>query len=505
MSTRLKNGAYKIILLGLAALIAACSGDASAARSGLMLIDQPTPQATLPAPGGRPDVALPTPPFPARPLYAAGQLVDYTAQDGDTIPLLAWRFNTTPDAILEANPFIPPSTVIMPPGMPMKIPIYYQPFWGSPYQILPDSLFVNGPAQSRFDTRAFLKSRSTWLNDYTTFASDTNMDAATVIDYLARHYSISPRLLLALLEYRTGALSKPTTDLEEQDFALGLRNWDQKGLFNQLAWAADRLNDFYYRYRAMHVAPIEHKDGRIERIDPWQNAASVSLILFFNDILDTPDYYRAIGPDGFARTYRQVFGDPWQNLQPHLPGSLAQPELTLPFEPGKVWAYTGGPHTGWGTLEPYAAIDFAPPSGASGCQTNDNWVTAMTEGLALPSEVGEVILDLDKDGDIRTGWVIYQLHVASDGRIPPGTVVKRGDRVGHPSCEGGHATGTHVHIARLYNGEWMQADGMLPFVMEGWSVRAGTEPYLGQLTRNAQVVTACVCSNHKSFIQTERK
>lgn len=32
----------------------------------------------------------------------------------------------------------------MPPGMPMKIPIYYLPFWSSSYKVLPDSLFVNG-------------------------------------------------------------------------------------------------------------------------------------------------------------------------------------------------------------------------------------------------------------------------------------------------------------------------------------------------------------------------
>jgi hypothetical protein len=35
--------------------------------------------------------------------------------------------------------------------------------------------------------------------------------------------------------------------------------------------------------------------------------------------------------------------------------------------------------------------------------------------------------------------------------------VKTGDRIGHPSCEGGAANATHVHIARRYNGEWIPA------------------------------------------------
>src|SRR5512139_4123197 len=86
-------------------------------------------------------------PFPTRPAYEPAALVDYVAQTGDTLPTLAARFNTTIEEILAVNTFIPSTATTMPPGMPMKIPIYYQPFWGTPYQIIPDSLFINGPAQ----------------------------------------------------------------------------------------------------------------------------------------------------------------------------------------------------------------------------------------------------------------------------------------------------------------------------------------------------------------------
>lgn len=100
--------------------------------------------------------ALPEPtPFPTRPEYAPGELVDYTAQTGDTLPALAARFNTTVPQILNANPFIPTTATTMPPGMPMKIPIYYKPLWGTPYQIIPDGLFVNGPSQIGFAVRSF--------------------------------------------------------------------------------------------------------------------------------------------------------------------------------------------------------------------------------------------------------------------------------------------------------------------------------------------------------------
>ncbi|MEJ2597972.1 MAG: hypothetical protein P8Z00_06530 [Anaerolineales bacterium] len=62
--------------------------------------------------------------------------------------------------------------------------------------------------------------------------------------------------------------------------------------------------------------------------------------------------------------------------------------------------------------------------------------------------------------------------------------------MGHPSCQGGAATGKHVHLARKYNGEWLAADGPLPMVLGGWRVVAGERIYQGQLVKGEQVVTA---------------
>ena len=59
------------------------------------------------------------------------------------------------------------------------------------------------------------------------------------------------------------------------------------------------------------------------------------------------------------------------------------------------------------------------------------------------------------------------MHVA-ERTVYLGTWVENNTPLGHPSCEGGQATGTHVHIARKYNGEWLAADGPLPMVLSGW-------------------------------------
>lgn len=439
-------------------------------------------------------------PFPTRPAYEPGELIDYIAQSGDTLPALAIRFNTTVEEILAANDFIPADATTMPPGMPMKIPIYYLSFWGSQYQILPDSLFINGPAQSDFDTQAFVDASPGWLKDTKSFASGKNLQGGEIIDLIASNFSISPRVLLALLEYELGALSQPQLPLfTNPDYPLGYEVLTHRGLYMQLVWAANLLNQGYYGWRVGAMTNFDLPDGSFERFDPWQNAATVALQHYFlQGENDLQVYRRNIGPDGFAFTYQKLFGDPWMEVQPHIEGSLQQPTMVLPFEAGKTWAYTGGPHTGWGSGLPFAAIDFAPPSEASGCVQSQEWVTAVADGVVTHHDTGVLELDLDGDGDPRTGWVVLYLHIATRDKAPVGKIVRAGEPLGHPSCEGGTSTGTHIHIARKYNGEWIAADGRLAFNLEGWLAENGKTPYEGYLRRFSELVTACTCSNAAS-------
>ena len=464
--------------------------------------DTQVAQAEGDAPVGGGDF-MPTP-FPTRPLHGPGELVDYTAQTGDTQSVLAARFNTSVEEILEANSFIPPTATTMPPGMPMQIPIYYMPLWGTPYQILPDSQFVNGPAQVDFDSGDFVSGYTGWLSTYRAYAAGGTRSGAEIIEYVALRYSVSPRLLLALVEYQAGGLSDPVLPDDLQDYPLGYPDWEHKGVYLQLVWAANLLNNGYYRYRTMDLNELEFSDGRIERIDPWQNAGTVALQNYFNTIFDYDVYTVAVAPEGFAQQYKELFGDPWENLEPHIPGSMVQPQFILPFEPGEVWALTSGPHSGWGKEDPLAALDFAPPSVRGGCVKSDIWATAVAPGVVVRSEQGVVMLDLDGDGDERTGWNIFYLHIETRDRAALGAHLEQGDRIGHPSCEGGASTGTHIHLARKFNGEWMPAEGILGYNLEGWTAHNGSEPYLGTLTRGSQTITACTCSNAASFVKSDR-
>jgi len=82
------------------------------------------------------------------------------------------------------------------------------------------------------------------------------------------------------------------------------------------------------------------------------------------------------------------------------------------------------------------------------------------------------------------------MHLAQKDRAAVGTFVNTNDRIGHPSCEGGASTGTHVHLARMYRGEWIGAGDPFPLVLSGWMAMPGEKPYQSTLVKGDQVVTA---------------
>ena len=148
-------------------------------------------------------------------------------------------------------------------------------------------------------------------------------------------------------------------------------------------------------------------------------------------------------------------------------------------------------------------MDFAPAADKTGCNSTPTWITAAAPGLVVRSSKGVVVVDLDGDGSEQTGWNILYLHVANTDRVQKGQWVDINNRIGHASCEGGIATGTHLHLARKYNGEWVIADGPIPFVLSGWTAIAGDKPYQGKLVRGDQIITADVNGQLKALIFRE--
>lgn len=438
-----------------------------------------------------------------RPKYMPGELVDYTVMDGDTLPALAVRFNTSEKEIREANPVLPEHTTTLPQGLPLRIPIYYRNSWGSPYKILADAQYVNGPADKGFSARSFTDRQPGWFKYFNVWSNNANQRGGELVDYIGSYYSISPKLLLAILEYMTGALTSPVflNDFNTSN-VLGFEGEKYQSLSAQFNQLAEFFNDRYYRYKSGEFTEYELRDGTLVRIDPWLNACSAVLQAYFAKVLTPDRYYRAIGPDGFIRTYKQLFGDcpSPDDFPAHLPGSLEQIELRLPFKDGEAWTYTGGPHTAWGSTRPYAAVDFAPPAQEHGCFISNAEVIAPHSGTIVRTGVGMAMLDMDDDRDERTGWVLLMLHLKTESIPPVGTHVETGDVLGHPSCDGGTSSGTHVHIARKYNGEWIEAGGIIPLNLDNWITENGAVKYEGIMRRFSSYVIASTSSEYFSRI-----
>jgi murein DD-endopeptidase MepM/ murein hydrolase activator NlpD len=264
-----------------------------------------------------------------------------------------------------------------------------------------------------------------------------------------------------------------------------------------MLWMAEQLTIGYYGWRSGDLTTITLRGDFHSRVDMYQNAGTVGLQYLLAQFLSKEEFEAAAGPGGFAQTYAALWGDPWAAAADVLPGNLAQPDLQLPFEPRQKWAFTGGPHPAWGTAGlpwPWSALDFAP-AGISGCANSAEWVTASADGYVVRSDDNMVLLNLQGEDTEQAGWVLFYFHVADRDRVRAGAAVKAGDPLGHPSCEGGRSTGTHVHLARKYNGEWIPADGVVPFVLGGWQAQSKGTAYQGRMVRLGAWVEAATASS----------
>jgi murein DD-endopeptidase MepM/ murein hydrolase activator NlpD len=483
---------FLLLMIGL--LLISCSSPTTAS---LPPTATPEPPATQPiATEHAPASSLIPTPLPTRTRWDFGEALPYSIQSGDTLYTIAIHFNTTIEAIRQLNPGITYGDLtILPPGEPLNIPANYVPLMGPSYKIIPDSELIYSPGQSNFALKSTIMEYNGFLSRYADYVDEKMRPSWEVIELVARDYSINPRLLLALVEYRSGALTRQGVS----DFTYPLGHTDplKSGLYKQLVWAATILSQGYYDWRYGNLVEVMTKDGALERLDFWQNAGTVALHKLFAELMTADEFSKAISPDGLGTTYTQLFGDPFKYEVTLYPAYTQQPTLELPFQPGRVWSFTGGPHPAWGEGNdtPWAAVDLAPPAVGIGCGYSSEWVTAMADGVIARSQEAAVVLDLDGDGNEHTGWVVFYYHMSLDALPPVGKQVKLGDPLGHGSCDGGLATGTHVHVARRFNGEWIPTDGPLPFVMSNWTVHTGSEAYLGTLTFDlpAMEITACLC------------
>jgi LasA protease len=449
----------------------------------------PPPAEPILEPSGRVHLGLRTP-LPGEGLQGAAISKDsfeYETQPGDTLPALALRFGVEPDQIASAAS-IPPYTLIDP-GQLLYIPNTLSDEVLYPWALLPDSEIVYSPSAADFDIAGYISQAGGYLSTYSETIDGEYYTAAQSVERAALETSTNPRILLSALEFQSGWVRgnpRSTNTLYPMGFVVS----KYEGLYKQLILTQRQLTIGYYGWRTGSYTQLPLGI----RVHPELNAGSVAVQHLFSVLYKEDNWRQALyGPDNFTRLHTDMFGDPWARaaqVEPLFHAGIQQPALELPFRAGEPWNLTGGPHAAWGIGSAQGGLDFRSFTPGTrlhrlrcvGCGCRAGNRNSLGNGL--------VVLDLDGDGKEQTGWSLLYLHIATTNRAASGTYLNSDDSIGHPSCEGGVSTGTHIHLARKYNGEWIAADGPLPFTLSGWVAFAGEKNYQGGLIKGSEIVSA---------------
>jgi LasA protease len=457
-----------------------------------------TPSATLIA--TTPDSTRPRDPNLAA-MGEGWEAFSYQVQVGEDLGIIGARYGVSIEQMRAANGFN--GTEVLLPNQRILIPQRVQ-STSPALKLIPDSELVYGPSTVGFDVEAFVnRYKRGYLYGYTEVVNGETITGAQLIQRAAQSYSVNPRLLLALLEYQTGWLTDDAPVGNGLLYPFGRTQGGTERLYRQLGWAATALNAGFYNWREAKLGLLILGDGTRVGLSDGLNAGTVALhYLFSLTTVNETQWNGSVDARGFIRTYTRLFGDPFENaVEPLLPETLTQPELLLPWQGGETWFYSGGPHASFGSGSPWGAVDFLPPGRVAGCAVSPNWVTSAASGVVARSREGQVLLDLDRDGNEQTGWVILYLHLATLDRPETGALLLTGDKVGHASCEGGFAEDAHIHIARKYNGVWLTAnDPLAPFVLGGYTLRSTGSEYNGLIEGFGLAHLACACREETNAV-----
>jgi LasA protease len=439
---------------------------------------------------------------------------EYIVQPGDTLSAIAVNYNLSLQSILTINRI--QNADLLEIGQVLIFPESPSSFTPN-FQIVPDARLINSPSVINFQVGTFISSQPGYISVATDTVSTRLADgtvlqelltAEAVINRVSLEYSIDPRILLTLLEYRAGWLSQSNVSDDLQVYPIisaeNSNGIDRSGLYKQLSWLSNELNHGYYgwKYRGRNI--VDFQDGTRFIYEPTLNAGTVALqyTLALNNSVS--QWSLDVSENGFSATYQSYFGEAFVDNIELIQYPLSQPELTLPFPSGDIWRFTGGFHGGWGGGSAWASVDFAPPDdrqdGDSFCYISQFPVTAVSSGVIARVGGGALVLDIDSDGYESSGWTILYLHLSIDPTLTLGQAVQVGDKLGYASCHGGFSTATHLHIARRYNGEWIPADCLNcpeqyqspSFSMSNWEVvglqNQEYQGYMINTSTNQQVV-----------------
>ncbi len=237
-------------VLALCLMLAACSQTES-------IDPTPAPKTTRRATATPiPLAGTPTPMF-------ATIIERYTVRNGDTLGAISARYDVALEDLMQLNGITNAKSLQI--GQTLKIPIVVS--RGAPGdKILPDSEVVYSPAYASFDLAAFVNPSPGYLATYRDKVDGETLESWQIVQLVAERYSVGPRALLALIEFQSGWVSTSALTQTQIDYPMGVSVGVRAGLFQQLSWAAERLNEGYYGKITGRLGALKFKDRSYARI-----------------------------------------------------------------------------------------------------------------------------------------------------------------------------------------------------------------------------------------------
>ncbi len=358
--------------------------------------------------------------------------------------------------------------------------------WGQP--LVSDGQFVWGPNVGDFDITEFLAARASPLLPY-----------SNLIEVNAAYAGLNPRVLLTVLEIRYGFVSDlpETLDaeslaalIEETSMALHLAFYEH---LYQWGSRADQT--------ANQAQPsIALADGASLQVASGTSSGSYALASILGNELPSTQAEPLLSAEtqgGFGSIFASFFPDvdPLDTSNDINPPGLPPDDLfQLPFPLDSIWHFSGLHSWAGGNLgSDRSSIDFLTSWPDFPDFPYKNTVAA-AQGSARIRTPYSGRLPCWVEVDHGDGWMTSYYHLRNIGSTSgPIGLLSRNQligAIGTETCNGGFATGAHVHFTLWYNGALFDLDGVK---LSGWTLHEGprdADPYTsGYIERDGVTLT----------------
>jgi len=343
------------------------------------------------------------------------------------------------------------------------------------------TLVADGQFVGNFNIEAFLNSHDSPLASY-----------AKSIESWARYYSINPRVVLALLESNYGLVSNfdPSANPDTIHQLIEKTSVDLSLAFLQHMYEMGVRQKGRAPLFAQGGQSFKFEDGTLAELTWSPSSASYALAAVESKgKLQNPGLStQAIGGIGdFEAAFGYFFPetdplDTSNNLEPDTPPP--DDYFQLPFPLGATWTFSGV-HS-WSGSAAYpdrSSLDFSTPWSNYPDSPYKNTVAA-APGNSVIIEPNPVFSDTPcwVEIDHGGGWSTHYYHLVnlgSPGAVGPNSQNQLIGGIGEETCNGGWASGPHVHFALFYNGAPYDLEGLK---FSGWTIH---EEPLGSNLYNA--------------------